>query len=311
MSAQRQLSSLPRTQLDRLLGGEGLGIVIPPFVVRVRSPICVVADGIERLYSDHLLAPQDGAGFFDFHVAVEASRPWFRPLCVFALDGRQPFTPLAQGEAFALFEWGLNWCVTSHCHQWISLHAAVLERGGRAVVLPAPPGAGKSTLCAALMLHGWRLLSDELTLLEPGSGWVVPSPRRISLKNASIDVIRERDPGCVLGPVAHDTQKGTVAHLKVLPDSLARADERALPAWVVFPRYERGAALQVQPRAKATTVVELARNSFNQHVHGRAGFEALVRMVDACDSFDLRYSQLDQALDWFDALEPPSPARVA
>jgi hypothetical protein len=46
-------------------------------------------------------------------------------------------------------------------------------------------------------------------------------------------------------------------------------------------------------------------------VHGRAGFEALVRMVDACDSFDLRYSQLDQALDWFDALEPPSPARVA
>lgn len=130
MSAQRQLSSLPRTQLDRLLGGEGLGIVIPPFVVRVRSPICVVADGIERLYSDHLLAPQDGAGFFDFHVAVEASRPWFRPLCVFALDGRQPFTPLAQGEAFALFEWGLNWCVTSHCHQWISLHAAVLERAG-------------------------------------------------------------------------------------------------------------------------------------------------------------------------------------
>ena len=62
MSAQRQLSSLPRTQLDRLLGGEGLGIVIPPFVVRVRSPICVVADGIERLYSDHLLARRMGRG---------------------------------------------------------------------------------------------------------------------------------------------------------------------------------------------------------------------------------------------------------
>ncbi|SEA35217.1 MULTISPECIES: HprK-related kinase A [Acidovorax] len=306
MNTQPLLSSLSRLQLGRLLGGDGLAIVIPPFVVRVRSRITVVAEGLERLYADHPLAPLDGGGFSDFHVAVQPRRPWFRPLCFFELDGGQPFTPLAQGEAFALFEWGLNWCVTSHCHQWISLHAAVLERGGRAVVLPAPPGAGKSTLCAALMLHGWRLLSDELTLLEPGSGWVVPSPRPISLKNDSIAVIRDRAPGCVLGPVAHDTQKGTVAHLKVQPESLARADERALPAWVVFPRYERGATLQVQARTRATTVVELARNSFNQHVHGRAGFEALVRLVDACDSFDLRYSQLDQALAWFDALQPPS-----
>ena len=305
MNTQRLLSSLPRPQLERRLGGDGLGIVIPPFVVRVRSQIPVVADGLERLYADHPLVSLDGAGFSDFHVAVQSRRPWFRPLCVFELDGGQPFTPLAQGEAFALFEWGLNWCVTSHCHQWISLHAAVLERGGRAVVLPAPPGAGKSTLCAALMLHGWRLLSDELTLLEPDSDWVVPSPRPISLKNGSIDVICDRAPGCVLGPVARDTQKGTVAHLKVQPESLARAGERALPAWVVFPRYERGAALQVQARTKATTVVDLARNSFNQHVHGRAGFEALVRLVDTCDNFDLRYSQLDQALAWFDALQPP------
>lgn len=305
MNPQRLLSSLSRRQLERLLGGEGLAIVIPPFVVRVRSQIPVVAEGLERLYSDHPLAPLEEDGFSDFHVAVQPRRPWFRPLCFFELDGSKPFTPLAQGEAFALFEWGLNWCVTSHCHQWISLHAAVLERGGHAVVLPAPPGAGKSTLCAALMLHGWRLLSDELTLLEPGSGWVVPSPRPISLKNDSIAVIRDRAPGSVLGPVAHDTQKGTVAHLKVLPESLARAGERALPAWVVFPRYERGATLQVQARTKATTVVELARNSFNQHVHGRTGFEALVRLVDACDSFDLRYSQLDQALAWFDALQPP------
>jgi predicted ATPase len=31
------------------------------------------------------------------------------------------------------------------------------------VILPAPPGSGKSTLCAALVTRGWRLLSDELT----------------------------------------------------------------------------------------------------------------------------------------------------
>ena len=308
MSSIRLLSSLSRPDLEQQLHGNGLDLVIAPFTVRVRSSIPVVAEGLARLYGECPLATSNGApGFSDFHVAVQPRRKWFRPLCVFELDAAQPFTPLALGEAFAMFEWGLNWCVTSHCHQWISVHAAVLERDGRAVILPAPPGSGKSTLCAALMFHGWRLLSDELTLLEPVSGQVVPSPRPISLKNASIDVIGARYPQAILGPVAYDTQKGTVAHLKVLPDSLARASERAVPAWVVFPQYERDAALQVQARSKPATVVELAHNSFNQHVHGRAGFEALVRLVDTCDSFDLRYSELDEALAWFDALEPSQP----
>ena len=308
MSRAPLLSTRSSPELEGRLHGEGLDLVIAPFTVRVRSSIPVVAEGLSGLYADYTLATSDGAaGFRDFHVAVQPRRRWFRPLCAFEVDANQPFTPLALGEAFALFEWGLNWCVTSHCHQWISVHAAVLERGGRAVILPAPPGSGKSTLCAALMFHGWRLLSDELTLLDPHTGEVVPAPRPISLKNASIDVICTRYPLGTLGPVAYDTQKGTVAHLKVLPDSLARASERAMPAWVVFPQYQRDAALQVQARSKAATVVELARNSFNQHVHGRAGFDALARLVDACDSFDLRYSQLDEALAWFDALEPVQP----
>src|SRR5690606_14910309 len=119
--------------------GEGVGLVVPPFVVRVQSPFPVVAEGLACLYADHELAPSVADGFSDFHVAVRPRRNWWRPLCAFELDGAQPFTPLAVGEAFALFEWGLNWCVTSHCHQWLTLHAAVLERGGRAAILPAPP----------------------------------------------------------------------------------------------------------------------------------------------------------------------------
>ena len=304
MNTSYLLSSLSRSQLQDRLLGDGLDLLIPPLAVRVQSQIEVVAEGLACLYADYQVPPS-GGGFNDFHISLLPRRRWFRPLCSFQLDGVQPFTPLALGEAFALFEWGLNWCVTSHCHQWVTLHAAVLERGGHAVVLPAPPGSGKSTLCAALMFHGWRLLSDELTLLEPASGLVMPSPRPVSLKNASINVIRERAPSCTIGPVAHDTQKGTVAHLKVSQDSLLRASERALPGWVVFPKYARGASLEVRARGKAAALLDLAGNSFNQHVHGRAGFQALARLVDRCDSFDLRYSQLDQAMAWFDALEPP------
>jgi len=40
-------------------------------------------------------------------------------------------------------------------------------------------------------------------------------------------------------------------------------------------------------------------------VHGRAGFEALARLVDQSDCLDLRYSRLDEALAWASSLEAP------
>ncbi|MCW5654652.1 HprK-related kinase A [Hydrogenophaga sp.] len=294
------MASLPPDELARRLDGDGIVLRLPPFAMRIRSPIPVVAQGLRALYPDHVLLEGEDH-FVDFHVAVKPRRRLFKSVCVFEMDGFQPFTPLAYGEAFAFLEWGMNWCVTSYCHTWITIHSAVLERNGRVVLLPAPPGSGKSTLCAALMLSGWRLLSDEMALLDPVTGLVTPSPRPVSLKNRSIEVIRQRAPDAGFGPVARDTMKGTVAHMRISADSLARADEPARPAWVVFPRYQQDAPLTITERPRASALVELASNSFNQHVHGRDGFQALARLVDGCACHDLAYGQLDEAIAWFNA----------
>lgn len=297
----RLVQSVGPQALLATLRSTGLFLRMDPFVVHVRSAIPIVAEGIGRLYAAHECWTQEGR-FADFHVSVKRKWRPARPLCVFEMDGHRPFTPLAYGEAYAFLEWGLNWCITSHCHNWITLHAAVLERGGRAVILPAPPGSGKSTLCAALMLDGWRLLSDEMALLDPVSGLLTASPRPISLKNASIDIMRRRAPQVVMGPVALDTMKGTVCHMQASADSTARAAELATPAWIVFPRYEAGAPLTLTPRPKADALLNLHRNSFNHHVHGREGFEALANVVERSEVFDLHNSNLDEALARFASL---------
>ena len=81
-----------------------------------------------------------------------------------------------------MLEWGMNWCIASNAHQYFIMHSAMIEKNGQAILLPAPQGSGKSTLCAAMVNAGWRLFSDELGLIEPETLQAIPCTRPINLK---------------------------------------------------------------------------------------------------------------------------------
>lgn len=273
------------------------------FVTHVRSAIPSVANGIGLLYADYPLADDD---FADFHVTLDSPanlRRWYRPQVVFKFDGKSPFKPLPLEQAFPMFEWGLNWCVSSHVYRYLIIHAAVIERGGLAAILPAPPGSGKSTLCAALVNRGWRLLSDELTLVGIDDGKILPLPRPVSLKNASVDIIKSYVPGAVFSPTVMDTTKGSVAHMKPTADSVRRVGEKARPAWVIFPQYQPDAHATLVPLPRARALMRVAENAFNFHALGRRGFDTLAGMIDHAQCFEFSYSRLDDAVATFASLE--------
>ena len=285
-------------------GNGGLRLRTGPVVTRIRSPLQAIRRGIALHYAQHTV--ETDQGFADFHVSVERPRNfrrWVDKQVVFLFDGMQPFAPLPGDQGFPMLEWGLNWCVSSHCHQYLIVHAAVLERGGRALLLPAPSGSGKSTLCAGLVFGGgWRLLSDELALVDPASGRVIPLPRPISLKNESIDVMREFAPAALFGEVVRETVKGRVVHVRPPADGVQRAGQSAMPAWVVLPRYVPGAAAQLQPLSRARAFMTLVDNAFNYNVHGRNGFAAFGDVIDRSDCHDFSYSSLPEAMALFDQL---------
>ena len=297
------LSDLSSTDVRNRLRGQGLVVRTGPFNFRIFSRIDSIANGLQLLYADYPVV--DEHEFVDFTVCLVQSgglRKWWRPQVRFAYDGAQPFVPMPVDHAFPLLEWAMNWCISTQAHQYLALHAAVLERDGHAVIMPAPPGSGKSTLCAGLASRGWRLLSDELTLISPVDGLIAPLGRPISLKNHSLDVIRKFAPGAVMNQVTHDTSKGSVSHMKVPADHVGRLDQRAKPRWVIFPKYDLNATAKLTARSKANSMLELGRNAFNYTVFGLTGFELLADVISACDCYDFRYSQLEDAISAFDQL---------
>jgi hypothetical protein len=303
--AARSLSvgSLSAAEQARALAGPGLALRTGPFSMRLRTDAPTVIEAVRLLYEHYPLLGEDD--FCDF--ALDVRRPanwrrWYRPQVQAYYDGMPTFEPLPLGHAFPLFEWTFNWCVTTHAFECLTLHAAVVERDGRAAILPAPPGSGKSTLCAALVHRGWRLLSDELALVSLADGRVRALARPVSLKNRSLEVIGQFAPQAVFSALTHDTSKGTVAHMKVPQWQVERMDEPALPAWVVFPRYVADAPPMLVPRAKADAMMELGRNAFNYSVLGAAGYHALADLVSTCECHDFSYGRLDDAMAVFDAL---------
>lgn len=255
------------------------------------------------LYRHHELADDDC--FVDFDVVVRrplSLRAWWRPQVVFEFEGSEPFNPLPGDQGFPLLEWGLNWCVYGLCHQHLTLHAAVLERGGRALLLPAPSGSGKSTLCAALSFSGWRLLSDELALVDPTACELIPLPRPVSLKNESIDVIRRFAPQVEFGSMVEETAKGIVAHFPPSASAVRSSHLRAAPGWVVFPKYVAGRRAQLLPMERARAFMKLVENTFNYDIFGAEGFELLGSLIDRSECFSFEYGDLAQAVSLFDQL---------
>ncbi len=301
------VSSLTPSEVGVRLRQSGLFIQTGSFITHLQSSISGVAEGVSLLYADYPLLEQ--ADFADFHVSLgypRNLRRWFRPQVLFYFDGEPPFKPLPLDQAFPMLEWGLNWCVSSHANRYLIIHAAVVEKGGHAAILPAPPGSGKSTLCAALVNRGWRLLSDELALVRVSDGKIIPLPRPVSLKNQSIDIIQQYEPGAIISRKVSDTMKGTVAHMKVPTDSVTRAAETARAAWVIFPKYQAGAATRLEALPQARAFMRVADNAFNYSLLGVKGFEAMAGLIDASLCYDFTYSVLDEAIETFAALKPPA-----
>ncbi|SFK42557.1 HprK-related kinase A [Sphingomonas sp. NFR04] len=262
-----------------------------------RGPVATL-DDLYRAYP----GPEDGIA--DFNVHLFAARPWrrvFRPSVHIAGDFVIPDAaplPLAQGLLAA--EMGMNLQMALGLRRYLLLHASMVERDGRAVLMTGISGAGKSTLAALLMGRGWRLMGDEFALIDCATGLAHAFPRLVSLKNEAIDIVAQALPGARFGPLLEGTPKGAIRHL--VPDACAIAAMAvpAEPSLILFPRFGFEAA--ERPVLPSEAFVRLTQASTNYVTLAERGFEALTRLVQTVPSRAIDYPDAETALAMVEAL---------
>ncbi|MGE5115556.1 MAG: HprK-related kinase A [Betaproteobacteria bacterium] len=298
----RALAEVELPDIAGALESDGLWIDTGAISLRARSDSALLASQLQAVYANFSFVP-DGK-WADVHVDIMRApglRRWIRRQVVLRSDTVQPFEPFPATSPLPLFEWGCNWLIGKRMNDLLLLHAGVVERNGLALLLPAMPGSGKSTLTAALSLRGWRLLSDEFAAFSPEAEVFQPVLKPVALKNESIDVIRRFAPAAVVGPEFPNTRKGTVAHLAPARDAFVRRHEGARPGATVLPRWEAGSPTRWEPVPENVLFPALAFNAFNYSLLGSVGFKAVVKLVRRCPAWQLVYSDLEEALATIEA----------
>jgi HprK-related kinase A len=276
-------------------------VKVGPVGFRVGSAWKVPIVQLNHLYAAY---PKPTDEIPDFTVRLEPETPlrrWFRPSVAIRGDFMLPdAVPLALRHGLLAAEMGMNLQMAMGQRKFLLLHASTVERDGKVLIMTGESGSGKSTLSALLGEHGWRFMGDEFALIEPETGLAWPFPRPVSLKNQSVDVIRDLVGEGRLGPMMAQTPKGDIRHLIPPANAITAMDKPGKPALIVFPRF--GHERAVRHMGLGEVFVRLTQASTNYVYLGERGFTALSHLVTQTPVRAIDYPDTGAAMALVDEL---------
>lgn len=184
------------------------------------------------------------------------------------------------------------------------LHAAALERAGRAYLLVGESGHGKSTLTWALTHHGFRYLSDELSPIDLGTMSVGSYPRSLCLK--------QPPPRPYLLPETAVLDLGATLHVPVAELRAGAACGPCPLAAAVIVRYRQDLQEPLLRRiGSAEAAARLYVSTLNALAHPGQGLDAVLRVATGVPCYALESADLPRTCEFVAALEAGLTAAAA
>ncbi|GAA6136480.1 hypothetical protein NBRC116583_02270 [Arenicella sp. 4NH20-0111] len=170
-----------------------------------------------------------------------------------------------------------------HC-----VHAAAVAKNGRAMVIPANSGAGKSSFTTWLVSQGFDYLSDELVLIDD-SYQLTGLSRPIQIKKSGVDAIN----GLVTSKESF--LRGDFASalaISGLGGAVCEPRPQKL-SLMVFPHYVSGADFSFKALSSAEAGMAIMENHVNARSLDGHGFSAMMALVKGTPCYALEYGGFD------------------
>lgn len=174
------------------------------------------------------------------------------------------------------------------------IHANVLAGRDGAIAIMAPSRGGKTTLTAALLDAGWRLMSDDMMALHRDNGWkVYPSWPRFRMWPDMVRALAGMEPAEL--ERVHQRFEKRIVELHRHPRWQACDRVQPLRAlYLLQRRPERGGGIELERVPPSQALVMLLQNSILGDAYRALGLEAqrlntLARLVDQVPLLRLSY----------------------
>ncbi len=198
-----------------------------------------------------------------------------RRLHLLYADARRLVRTTEAGEALAVLENHLTQAVAEMAPRRLFVHAGVVGWNDKAIVVPGPSHAGKSTLVAALLAAGATYYSDEYAVFDP-QGRVHPFPRPLQLRD-------ERE----VATSAEPERLGGVRGVGPLPVAL-----------VAVARYDAGSRWRPARLTQGRALLELLSNTIVARTHPSSAMATLTQVVARAPSFKGRRGEAGETAAW-------------
>ena len=181
---------------------------------------------------------------------------------------------------------------------FFNVHAAALVKDKKGFLFPGSQHCGKTTLTLELIKKGYKLLSDDLAIINRSSLEVMPFPRALNIREHTLPLVSEFESYLISKSEFRITDE-----TRWFLDLNEFCGSPYVPNRIVFPQINPEKEPRLEPFQKTMAVLELLRHSISPYLPNlpqpddKSDFETSTQLIANVPTYKLILGTIDEAIE--------------